>query len=404
MGFITVERHVFYVVPHEYAGEQTHLHVKNVRLPMSRQSADRTIKYLDDSVFGALPFSRGIKTEESIKDFYLGKGHPWPKLIVANVTRNELYTRPEMKKLMFQRWKQHMNRGAQQGLSVNQPQFPKLEESKWGGWSDDRQTHAQRMAAFHKKTELSAQGSREKHLGMHGDDHRPHGSQQVMYNEIWLLPDPSKPGKVLVPDSRMRLLAKQVFSSSATFKNVVIAKNAGRNEIIEQGAVILLGVGYKLHYHHKRAPIDAVVVPAVYDRVHAYLSKFMKKAGTVGDNPNAGAINTYYALGTKELPARSKRYKATPRGRVRKYATFHGGKGIQPVAPGASHQMVPLFTVKARNIDEAQMKAQMLLNRKRWLADLNERDKWVQYGLQWYESGRRMITVGAMRMLNRSQQ
>ena len=171
---------------------------------------------------------------------------------------------------------------------------------------------------------------------------------------------------------------------------------------MDMDSVIILGVAYRLDYRQNQVPVDAVSLEGIDSRVRKYFLPFLQKIDSevdVSKAKNQGAIRIYYALGKKPLPSRKERWKPTPSGRVRKYSTFRKGKGFEPIAPGWKSNVVPLFTVKARNIDAARMSAQNMINRKRWSRDLKERSQWLDYGEQWYDNGREMITVGALRML-----
>lgn len=385
MGFITIERHVFFIKPQEYDGGQNHLWVRNLRVGMGRESA-RSVVYMDDSMFGGLPHKVGGNDINKLRDFFMGKGYPFPKLIVANVRADELHTRTDMQKIMFERYKVAFRKTA--GSTQGMPMI-----NIWDREKDLKE------AAMTKAQELAREkvGSREAGvIPSPLDMHRPH-YQPEYFNQVWLLADPSKPGRVIVPPARAKALGRSVLDRN--YKHVLYMDDRnGKRPVMDHDSVIILGVAYMLDYRQNQMPLDAVHLESIDSRVRTYMAPFINKHFG-GDPEREDIVRKYYAMGLKALPPKSERWRDTPRGRIRKYRSYHKGVGIRPMRPGQENRILPLFVVSARNPDLAKIQAQNIINRGVGHPDPVKRERWLDIESAWHANGRQVLTVGALKLL-----
>lgn len=374
MGIITVERHVFYLQPQEYAGGRVHMRIRNRRLPWG-QGSTRTVGYLDDAQFGGLARKVGGHDIQNMKNFFLGTGFGHPKLIVARAGANDLHSRSEISKKFLTQFKGKFK--STTGVISN----PALDE-------DDRfLTYAQRMARY--KAGGPTSGSREaKPVRGAEQMYRPHFPQDV-FNTAWMVVDPTRPGRQVVPKDRALRLAKQVLGTQ--FATVLFADT--REKIMTKDVVVVLGVGYVLQYWQTGQPrYDVRWLESVQARVRKHLAGAIK--------PRAGRLdptNTWYAMGKHEMPVMSQRYQTTKQGRVRRYQTFRKGVGLAPSKPIEQFRLKPLFTVKARNIIAAKEVAERKI--EKMIRNPETAEQGYDFHAAWYAASRKMISLAAVRML-----
>lgn len=377
MGIITVERHVFFLQAKEYSGGQVQMWVRNVRLPWGKGTSTRTVGYLDDAQFGALSKRVGGQDIENMKRFFLGKGFAHPNLIVARVAESDFFTRPEMGKRLFDQFKQQLK-----GISFSgQGDIPEEEDERF-------LTHAQRMARY--KTGGPRTGSRSVAKPLRGPEqmYRPHYSQHY-FNTVWLLVDPTRPGRQTVPKDRAIRLAKKVLGTR--FSNILFPDQ--RKKVMDKDSIVILGVGYLMQYWQKRVPsYDVRWLESIQARVRKHLGAELKI--TKG---RVDPTQTWYAMGKQEMPPISQRFQTTKQGRVRHYKTFRAGHGLVSASPEAQFSLKPLFTVKARNIVAAKDAAERKL--VKMIRNPSTAEQGYDFEAAWYAANRKMVSLAAVRML-----
>jgi len=381
MGFITVERHVFYLRPKKYETTgQHHMWVENLRLPWGQGDTARTVGYLDDAQFGALAGKvTSGRTADGMAQFFLGKSYKHPNLMVARVTASDFLSRNEISEHLFNQFKHQLKDLS----SLGQGDIPEDEDEKF-------LTHAQRMARYRTGGQTSGVRHVQAPLRSAGDMYRPHYSKHY-FNTAWLLVDPTRPGRQMTSKDRVVRIAKQELRGK--FSQVLFPDQ--RVKKMDTGAIVVLGVGYMLQYWQKRLPPqDVRWLESVQQRVRKHLGAAMKVS-----TGRVDATQTWYAMGKHQMPPRSTRFKTTEKGRVRRYTTFRPGIGITTTKPTDEFRLRPLFTVKARNIEAAKDAGE------RYIARLIKKPSTAEQGYDleasWYASGKKIVSLAAVRMLRK---
>ena len=151
MAVITVERHIFYAEAVRYGSKsdtatpQVHLRVRSIRVPWG-QGFNRLIGYLDTIQFGGAEFKVDLHSFEQLRSFLLGQGRSNPKIIVADVQKSDLYTKPEMAKYFADQYKQQLARET----FPTHPVRPYLDENIWDRLPDSERAEYARSASGSK--------------------------------------------------------------------------------------------------------------------------------------------------------------------------------------------------------------------------------------------------------------
>lgn len=334
MGFLVIERHVFYAMGKEYEDKrsagQTHLLLKHRRVSWEN-SFYRSVIYLPASQLSIPPAAGGRAAGiATMREYFLGGGrYSHPRLILADIhSPNEMLTKSQLG-----------------GLLVG--------------------AYAKRYSAFSREHTIR----RAKDRG----------------NEAWFIFNPSRPGRVgLKRDTYLRL-AKEVFSPKGIVAPKMYKGTEGRRRRYETDKIIVLGMGYRLAYYH--GPTSELVDMGTDHRLQRRVSQFL--ARQAGSAHESGA-EPWFVLGKFVVPYPSHRERPTPRGRTRKFLTYQHGRGLRPVAKEESSAIKPLFIVHARDEREAKEEAQKRFSQM--MGDSSaERRKAVLQHEKWVDSGNAVI-------------
>jgi len=400
MAVITVERQLIYAEAKNYSVDfekaksfpQVHLRVRCIRVPWG-QGVSRTIGYMDDAHFGGFPELKQFIAEEphKIKDFFLGVGHAHPKLIVADVQMSDLYSRPEICKKLGDKYKQGL-------ASETFPEHPLPSRFEEGVW--DRLTPEEKIKYYRPPgSRVRWRKDRPKQF--------PYKFEypNIRGDEVWLLVDPTSPGREGITHRTAVELAKRYLGREVNpelFKGM-----SGDSKIFDMTGITVLGVGYLLRYWTRRYPPDQVLwLESVQQRVRTYLTKALRR--TWSFTPAYSRIDTektWYAMGVSKIPPLSQRYMPTASGRIRNYMTFEPGVGFKPpdFRGAKSEVLKPLFTVKARNRGEATLKANQKI--KQLVDSTNPRENALGAELvwKWSAGGHQVIPRVAVAYLQKTQ-
>ena len=372
MGYVVVARHVFYLQAAEHlengdpkrfgkrarTGEQTHLHVRAIRVPWGQRTA-RNAGYLDDSQFGGLDPSHKIggQVVQNTKNFMLGKGYNHPKLIVADVTEHDLMTKDELGKVFFEHYKQKLNRV---------PARPRFSPDDLGeeNWSREAGSISLKSAPY--KVSFPGQP----------------------FNTVWMLPDPTWSGKRIASEREATALAKTVLDLPV--QHELFQGMTGRRKQYNLEGITVLGVGYSLQYFQSGpGPVEGVVwIESIQRRVRPYLNRVL--GGPKVADKDAG--QDWYAIGAYPVPIPSDRFALTPRNRVRQVKTYRTGEGFYHAKPKEEFAYRPLFTVKGRNMEDARRRAQELIFRNIRSSDNARSIHWLEMEQKWHEAERKMVS------------
>lgn len=385
MGYITVERQVIYLRAKPYSGDkaQTHLWVETRRIPWGNDTTARSVLYMDDDLFGGVTGKVNGQSIEAMKRFFLGEGAKYPKLLVADVSAQDLMSKTEISKKFFEGYKRQLKDVSNIGVPAQNP-------------LDEDSSFKLKMARY--RLGRSPAGTRvltrpvrgvEKHYKAHFGKH--------YFNTVWTVYDPTKPGKQKIPKDRALRLAKSVLNTK--FANVLYQGHRGHQKLMDKDSVVILGVGFMLQYWDKTPAPDVVRLADVDRRVRIYTHnafKGLKKEEHVTRDP--GQI--WYAIGKYKLPILSTRFKPTSKGRVKRYATLRSGHGIVSIRPDEEYKFTPLFTVKGKNMADARENAERKIEGMRKIPGLKE--KALDLGNAWNAANRKMVSKNALKMLQRS--
>lgn len=354
MSVITIERQLFYAEAVSYKMKkpttpgQVHLRVRSIRIPWG-QGETRTLGYMDEVHFGGTGSKLDTHNLQNVKNFYMGKSHDNPKLIVAPVQMADLYTRPEMAKLLATKMKQTLARQTFSSLPVTRSW---RNESIWDKLPDDERAKLSRSSSGAKKQRRNINRPTQFHYNFEYPATRP--------GEVWLLVDPSYNSRRGVAYSTAKSLAKRHLG--AEVDNNLFKRMEGDRKIFNQDGVMVLGVAYRLQYWKNVLPREGVLwLESIQKRVREHLEKELP--GKMAHPPaySTALLNTmraWYAMGAFSVPEVTRRFAETPAGRLRKIRGFTPGRGFAPVHLTQKEALRPLFVVNARNEAEAQQKAQ----------------------------------------------
>lgn len=380
MGFITVERHVFYLQAKEHreegkvrTGTQTHLRVRSIRVPWGHRTA-RTVGYMDDGQFGGVNFKIQGRTIEGMRDFLFGRGYQHPKLIVADIRPEEVVTKTDIAKKFFGEYRNKLNR-ISYGANSESP----FQES----YEDEYQKFVQDLA-------LKSQERRTTHAIPTRSDNYAVKYPQHAFNSAWMFADPTWPGRRTVSHREAVTLGKSVLDMEIVPE--IFNKMSGRQKMYNLRGATILGVAYKLHYYQNSQPADIVTwLESINQRVRTYMAKAMKRQPVTHEGP-VGAVK-WYALGHYDMPSARKRYAMTPRERLRTYKTFRPGVGFSaPKLEGEKGMLKPLFVVDGRNVEDARNRAQQFLYKMIMNSDPDVSIRGSELEEKWHLAGRKMVT------------
>lgn len=375
MGIITVEKHIFYAEAVKYTSQsdadfsRTHLRVRTIRIPWGQGSA-RTIGYLDELQFGGTPEKVLISSVEVTKRFFLGMGFDHPKLIVADVGLSDLHTRQEIEQFFVAKYKQKITQKIYPERVV-----PNVAESIW-----DRLPDSDRVL-FHRESSgsrvVKPSGQNKPSTAFHKFEYGP-----VVPGEVWLLIDPTYSGVRGVAYDTVVDLAKEYLNRPV--EQTLFQKMDKKTKVFDTNGIIVLGVAYRLQYWRQRLPREPVQwLESVQRRVRGYLHGAIHSHHKVETpEPKFKTLDIWYAMGNFELPQKSKRTSPN-------YPTFRKGKGFVPAQETEKEALRPLFTVKARNREDAVQKAEEVI----WLKINNPATAvtWGDVSHKWYAAGQLMV-------------
>jgi hypothetical protein len=334
---------------------------------------------MDEEQFGGVQGRVDGQSLDAMKNFFLGRGYPHPKLIVASVTDNDLMSKKEIGQTLVANYKQDIRELSNTGVRLDSPFL-------------GEEDFATQMARYHQgdqetwSREAASIPGKEQY---YKPEYPKHG-----FNTIWLLYDPTRPGRQMLPKDRAIRLAKTVLRDS--FATKLYRGHRGRQKLWEKNTPVILGVGYMLQYWVKNPAPDAVRLESVDQRVRAYLSRVLPSSRR--SEVSSGA-QVWYALGLRELPKQSMRYEPTPGGRIRRYTTFRPGVGITTARPDETARYVPLFTVQGRNLEDARERAERKLYRMIKGPDLKLKNLAYVWDREWSAANRKLVTRNSLQML-----
>jgi hypothetical protein len=337
---------------------------------------------MDEEQFGGVGGRVEGQSIEAMKNFFMGRGYNHPKLIVASVTAQDLMDKAAVGTRLFNAHKRnHLQQIDSAGVPVQE--------------DDDDDDFNLRMARY--RLGRTGAGSREAPpLKTKSQYYKPHYPKHG-FNTIWMLYDPTRPGKHRLPKDRVIRLAKELLQDK--FATKIYRGHRGRQKLWDTYTPVILGVAYMLQYWVRNPAPDAVRLESVDRRVRAYLQKALLKKRK--DIEPSGAGITWYAIGLRKLPVPSKRYTPTPQGNIRRYTTFRPGKGILTSRPDEHERYVPLFTVKGRNLEDARNRADAKIDRL--VNDPNPQisDRALDWSREWGRANRKMVTRSSLQMLQK---
>lgn len=333
MGFLVIERHVFYVQGREFADKrspgQSHLFLKNRRIPWEN-SYFKSVVYLPQSQLSDTPPGPGGRSAgiETMRQYLMGGeryGHP--RLIVADIhSPQEIMTKSQLGQVLLA-------------------------------------SYAQRYSRFSKEHRVRRPNERG--------------------NEAWFLFDPSRPGrKGLKRDTYLRL-AQQVLPKEAIARKMYKGME-GRRRRFNLDKIIVLGIGYRLAYYHgpTSSLADLGTDTKLQRRVNGFLAQ---QAGVRGEEGEQ-----WFVLGKFKTPKVSVRPKPTPLGRKRRIVTYQHGVGLRPVNVKEHQAIRPLFMVVAKSENEAKEAAQKRFE-KMLKANPSRRRELVLLHEKWLDSGKAVL-------------
>jgi len=330
MGFLVVERHVFYAEGKEFADPrsagQTHLFLRHRRVPWENSNY-KTVMYLPASQLSVPPSSGGrVAGIDRMREYLLGsEQYKHPKLIVADIhSPQEIMTKSQLGKLLVQ-------------------------------------SYAQRYSAFARQHTIR----------------KPNDKG----NEAWFIFDPSRPGRQgLKRDTYLRL-AKEVLPKEAISRKMY-TKNEGRRRRYNTDNIVVLGMGYRLAYYH--GPTSDLADLGHDERLQQRLNKFLSQQA--GSSTETGK-EPWFVLGKIKIPVPSVRVHPTPLGRERRILTYRHGRGLQIPSKEEQSATRPMFLVLARTEQEAKEEA-----RKRFkkMLGVDRRKALLQYE-KWLDSGESVV-------------
>jgi len=337
MGFLVIERHVFYAEGKEYSDPrsagQTHLVLRHQRVPWEN-SFYKSVVYLSGAQLSTPPSSGGRAAGiETMREYFLGsKKYAHPRLIVGDIhTPNEIMSKSQIGQLLV---------GA----------------------------YAKRYSAFAREHTIRRPTNRG--------------------NEGWFIFDPSQPGrKALKRDTYLRLARAVVkeMSPRKTTRPKMFTSKDGRRRRYDTSKIIVLGMGYRLAYYH--GPTAELADMGADNKLQRRVNQFLsRQAGSVGE---AGK-EQWFVLGKFKTAYASVRARPTPRGRQMKVLTYRQGKGLRPVAKEESTAIRPLFVVNARTEQEAKEEAQKRFSQMMNTASVQRRKAVLQQE-KWIDSGEAVI-------------
>jgi len=333
MGFLVIERHVFYATGKEYADKrsagQTHLLLRHRRASWEN-SYYKSVVYLPSSQLSTPPSAGGrMAGIDTMREYLMGhKRYAHPRLIVGDIhTPQEIMTKSQIGQLLVGAYAKHSSAFAREH-TIRKP----------------------------------------KDKG----------------NEAWFIFDPSQPGrKVLKRDTYLRL-AKTVLPKDAIRRKMYTGKE-GRRRRYDTDKIIVLGMGYRLAYYH--GPTSELADLGTDNKLQSRVNQFLgKQAGSLG----ATGTEQWFVLGKFKTPYASVRVRPTPQGRKRKVLTYRHGKGLRPLAKEENTAIRPLFVVHARTEKAAKEEAQ-----KRFVqmmgTDATQRRNAVLQHEKWVDTGKAVI-------------
>ena len=394
MGLITVERHIFYLEPKVFVeigqrgGEQSHLLVRSIRTPWGHGTT-RTVGYLHDDQFGGIVGKVGGQSIDSLRDFFLGMGrNTHPKLIVANVTASDLMTKTDAARTIFKKYTATVDKPAAQGRVTALTRGLKEESYKDALAAYMRGGPIRKTKVKKFKTPYKAEFPKQP------------------FNTVWLFQDPTKPGRTTMTPRAMFELGKETIPVPHT-QELFQGMQGGR-KMYDPKKITILGVVYMLQYWEKNVPADVHWLESVQQTVRPYITKAMQSDSTTptyrtrGNSPTRvarAAEQTWYVMGSFELPAQSERFKLTPGNRVRKLRTFRPGMGFSTSGYNDQTAIKPMFTVQGRNVTDAKNRAQALITRNMYAGDSV---KWEKIEQRWWDTGRQVLNREVAKRLHRT--
>lgn len=380
MSFITIERQLFYAEavtynpPHNNpeATPQVHLRVRCIRVPWGQGFA-RTIGYMEDTQFGGAERLE-LHDPEQAKNFYMGINFPNPKLIVADVTKLDLFSRKEMAEYFALRFKQRLARKSFQEHPVSEDIWDKLPP-------DEREKYARPSSGS------KVMWTKKRPLHYAYTFEYPNAS----FGEVWLLTDPSKPGRNNGVSYETAVdLAKKYFTEKPVL-NALFKGMEGERKVFDMDGIIVLGVAYTLRFWRTVQPREGVQwLESIQKNVRTYLANALRaKMVNPPDYKRVNPERTWYAMGLYDLPVASQRFDLTPQNRVKRIRTYEPARGFTPVPLAQEQALKPLFIVRAGNQEEARTKAMA------HLAKLNQTDpiRTSQLQSKWFAAGQKMVPV-----------
>ena len=332
MGFLVIERHVFYVLGKEFADKrsagQTHLFLKHRRVPWEN-SYYRSVMYLSASQLSIPPSAGGRAAGiETMRKYLLGdRDYAHPRLIVGDIhATSEIMTKSQIGQLLV---------GA----------------------------YAKRYSAFAREHTIR----KPKDRG----------------NEAWFIFDPSQSGrKMLKRDTYLRL-ARGVLDIKIGPK--LYKGEEGRRRRYATDKIIIIGMGYRLAYYH--GPTSELSDLGEDNKLQRRINSFL--AHQAGSTRESGG-EQWFVLGKFKIPVPSVRAGLTPRGRKRRVVTYQHGRGLKPVTKEETSAIRPMFIVQARNEHDAKEEAQKRFSRMTRTGSVERRKAVLQYE-KWFDSGKAVI-------------
>jgi hypothetical protein len=380
MALFTVEKQAVFLKASKHdivhssgtAFQQEHVYVKTYRMPWSKGLTKRTMGLMDASQFGELDRPGRIRNFDQLRSTLFGTRNN-PKVIVADIQPSEVH--------------------------VKQDLLSKL------------------VSQYNLKYRTS---------------YKPHYSKWKVVNSVWMMADPTRPGRVTIPQTSGFKMAKELMSVPVVsqhsqfiqedFNSMMTAyrdepKKRGtresranlkkRNPKKYKEAYLYLGTVFVVRFWPTRVPVDLYWSEGIQRRVRTHLAQELKYHATAPmrgisvpssirqvEPVKTTGMQDWYVMGSKEAPTISNRFKDTPTGRFKDYHTYTMGKGFTRLKTTERYSLKPLFLVRGRNVDAARAAAQTKLNRMIEKPATAERG--YELEKRWLISGKKVISRVAL--------